>query len=205
MPKRTAGDFNSWHLEKLSNPTNAANYLNAVLEDSPELILDAVKDVVQARKVSEVAKQAGVTRESIYRTFSAGGNPTLETLKGVFQALNIQISGFKPASLHRELRRWEIGKTPTIRSRHKRRRGTSGRFFKVEGSVGITKNPRISGFSVTSAATGSVNSGVRFILLDEPEDVMGATVPMMGAALGTFPQMGDQQNISHPPEYAYAG
>jgi probable addiction module antidote protein len=94
MPKRT-GDFNAWRQEKLSDPQNAANYLNAALEHTPELFLDAVKDVVQARKVSLVAKQAGVSRESIYRTFSATGNPTLDTFTAVLRALNVEISGFR--------------------------------------------------------------------------------------------------------------
>jgi probable addiction module antidote protein len=91
MPKRT-GDFGAWRLEKLSNPTNAAHYLNAALEDSPDVFLDAFRDVIQARKqVSEVAKEAGVTRESIYRSFSASGNPTLATLCSVLKVLELEL------------------------------------------------------------------------------------------------------------------
>lgn len=97
MPKRT-GDFNSWRLEKLADPVKAANYLNAALEDSPDVFLDAIKDVIQARKVSTVAKQAGLTRESLYRSFSANGNPTLETLRSVLKALDLKISGVVPLS-----------------------------------------------------------------------------------------------------------
>jgi probable addiction module antidote protein len=94
MPKRT-GDFESWRIEKLSDPVNAANYLNATLSETPELLLDAIKDVIKARgSVAGVARQAGVTRESLYRTFSGNGNPTLETLKTVLRALDLEIAGF---------------------------------------------------------------------------------------------------------------
>jgi probable addiction module antidote protein len=91
MPKRT-GDFDSWRLEKLSDPVNAAHYLNAALEDSPDVFLDAFKDVIQARKqVSKIAKEAGVARESLYRSFSASGNPTLDMLYSVLKALELDL------------------------------------------------------------------------------------------------------------------
>jgi probable addiction module antidote protein len=91
MPKRT-GDFKAWRLEKLSDPVNAAHYLNAALEDSPDVFLDAFRDVFQARKhVSQIAKEAGVTRESLYRSFSASGNPTLDTLCSVLKVLELEL------------------------------------------------------------------------------------------------------------------
>jgi probable addiction module antidote protein len=95
MPKRT-GDFNAWHLEKLSDPTIAANYLNKVWKDSRELFLDAVKDVIQARHVSTVAKEAGIQRESVYRSFSSSGNPTWTTMQAVLCAVGVEFPGVRP-------------------------------------------------------------------------------------------------------------
>lgn len=95
MPKRK-GNFNAWRLEKLADPVNAANYLSAALEDSPEIFLDAVKDVIQATSVSKIAQKANLTRESIYRSFSATGNPTLETLTSVLDALGLKLSKIAP-------------------------------------------------------------------------------------------------------------
>jgi probable addiction module antidote protein len=95
MPKRT-GDFNAWHLEKLSDPMIAANYLNEVWENSRELFLDAVKDVIQARQVSAVAKTVGVHRESLYRSFSsAAGNPTWTTMQAVLCAVGLEFPGVR--------------------------------------------------------------------------------------------------------------
>ncbi len=93
MPKRT-GDFNAWHLEKLSDPKIAANYLNTVWKDSRDLFLDAVKDVIQARQVSAVAKKVGVQRESLYRSFSStAGNPTWTTMQAVLSAVGLEFPG----------------------------------------------------------------------------------------------------------------
>ena len=95
MPKRK-GNFNAWRLEKLADPINAANYLSAALEDSPGIFLDAVKDVIQAHSVSKIAQKANVTRESIYRSFAATGNPTLETINSVLNALSLKLSKVVP-------------------------------------------------------------------------------------------------------------
>lgn len=58
MPKKTR-DHESWLTEKLSDPGRAASYLNAALEDSPQMFLEALRDGAQARKMTKVAKDAG--------------------------------------------------------------------------------------------------------------------------------------------------
>jgi probable addiction module antidote protein len=90
MPKRTSA-YNSWQLEKLTNPETAAAYLSAAIVDSPEMFRKALRNVAQSRKMSRVARSAGVTRESIYRATSDIGNPTLETLDAVLAAVGIRI------------------------------------------------------------------------------------------------------------------
>lgn len=90
MPKRTQS-FQSWRQSKLADPLNAASYLNAAIEDSPEMFLKALRNVAQARQMSQVARDAGVTRESLYRATSEIGNPTLETFISVLRALHLKI------------------------------------------------------------------------------------------------------------------
>jgi probable addiction module antidote protein len=51
----------------------------------------ALRNVAQARQMAKVARKAGVTRESLYRVTSDIGNPTLETLDSVLDALGIKI------------------------------------------------------------------------------------------------------------------
>jgi probable addiction module antidote protein len=42
--------------------------------------------------MTQLAKDAGVSRETLYKAFSEGGNPTLETLSGVMRALGLKIT-----------------------------------------------------------------------------------------------------------------
>jgi probable addiction module antidote protein len=88
--------YAAWRVEKLSDPKRAARYLNAAKRDSKEAFLHAVKNVIQANQVARVAREAGVSREGVYRSFSAEGNPTFDTLSSVLEALNIGIE-FVPA------------------------------------------------------------------------------------------------------------
>ncbi|MGA9544719.1 MAG: addiction module antidote protein, partial [Candidatus Sulfotelmatobacter sp.] len=83
--------YNQWRLEKLSSPEQAARYLNAARRDSKEALLDAVKNVIQANQVARVAREAGVSRESVYRSFSAEGNPTFDTFDSVLAAVGVKI------------------------------------------------------------------------------------------------------------------
>jgi probable addiction module antidote protein len=75
--------------EALADPEEAAEYLNAAARDSQESLLMALRDVAQARQMAKVAEGAGVKRESLYRTLSAQGNPTLDTFTGVLGAVGL--------------------------------------------------------------------------------------------------------------------
>src|SRR5579871_3353599 len=74
-------------LEALTDPSEAAHYLSAAMDDSPEMFVKALRNVAQARQMSKVAKDAGITRESLYRATSEIGNPTLNTLHPVLEVL----------------------------------------------------------------------------------------------------------------------
>ena len=79
-------------LKTLADPAEAKGYLNAVLEDYPEGFLKALRNVAQARRMSLVAEQAGMTRESLYRALSEDGNPTFETLTSVLTVLGLKMT-----------------------------------------------------------------------------------------------------------------
>lgn len=99
MPKATK-TYSQWRLEKLSDPVRASRYLNAAKRDSKEAFFYALKNVIQANQVARIAKEAGISRESVYRSFSAEGNPTFDTLSSVLEALNIKIT-FAPIAQER--------------------------------------------------------------------------------------------------------
>jgi len=115
VPKRTSS-YRAHLLERLTAPEEAASYLNAALEDSPEMFLTAVRDVAQAHQMAKVAKAAGVQRESLYRAFSTAGNPTLDTLFSVLSVLKIK-PHFEAESETKHSR-----KASQSRARYRRRR-----------------------------------------------------------------------------------
>jgi probable addiction module antidote protein len=90
MPKRTR-DHHEWLLKQLNDPQVAAEYLNEAMSDSPELALKALRNVAEAKKMAKVAEEAGINRESLYRTLSGGGNPTWETLNAILDAVHIRL------------------------------------------------------------------------------------------------------------------
>jgi probable addiction module antidote protein len=94
MPKRTQS-FRAWQLAKLSDPQRAASYLNAAYSDSKESFLIALGKVAQANQMARVAKEAGVQRETLYRSLSSQGNPTFDTLSSILTAIGVKID-FSP-------------------------------------------------------------------------------------------------------------
>ncbi|HWZ57149.1 MAG TPA: hypothetical protein VNZ63_13825 [Verrucomicrobiae bacterium] len=81
-----------------SDAAYAAQYLSAAKKDSKEAFLVALRDVAEARLgLSRIARAARVNRESLYRTLSAEGNPTLTTLDAVLEVLGFE-TDFRPAT-----------------------------------------------------------------------------------------------------------
>lgn len=96
MPKRVTG-FREDLLADLSDPNEAACYLNAAFEDSEQMVLVALRDVAEARQMARVAEEAGVTREALYRMLHKAGNPTYASLVGILNALGLKMV-FAPAA-----------------------------------------------------------------------------------------------------------
>ena len=55
------------------------------------VILSALGDVARAKGMTELAKQAGMSRESLYRALSKDGNPQLSTVMKVLDALGYKL------------------------------------------------------------------------------------------------------------------
>jgi len=69
-------------------------YLNAALEDGePAVLLEALRNVAQAKGgMGALAKAAGVSRESLYRTLSRSGNPKIDTIMALLNALGLKLT-----------------------------------------------------------------------------------------------------------------
>lgn len=79
--------------EHLRTPEEMAAYLDAWLSDAPEDaggIARALGDIARAKGMSQVARDAGLSRESLYRALSENGNPSFATILKVANAIGIR-------------------------------------------------------------------------------------------------------------------
>ena len=68
-------------------------YMQDALEsEDPAYIAHALGTVARARGMTKIAKRAGLSRESLYKTLSAEGNPELGTFLSVLRALGLKLS-----------------------------------------------------------------------------------------------------------------
>ena len=70
-----------------------AEYMTAVLEENdPDLLLLALADVARAKGMAQVAKDAGLGRESLYKALAPGAKPRFETIMKVARALGVKFT-----------------------------------------------------------------------------------------------------------------
>ena len=67
--------------------------MSTVLEtDDPHLLLLALADIARARGMAQVAKDAGLGRESLYKALAPGAKPRFDTIVKVARALGIRLT-----------------------------------------------------------------------------------------------------------------
>jgi probable addiction module antidote protein len=80
--------------EQLRTPAEMAAYLDAWLaerSDDPSGIARALGDIARAKGMAQVARAAGLSRESLYKALSSGGNPSFATVLKVARALGVRL------------------------------------------------------------------------------------------------------------------
>ena len=76
----------------LKTPEQRAAYIEAALEENvPAFLAKALGVVARAQGMTQVAKEAGVTREALYRALSEKGDPRLSTFMGVLHSLGLKM------------------------------------------------------------------------------------------------------------------
>ena len=79
--------------EYLDSPEAQAEYLAAAFETGDAAyIKQALSTLARARGMSELAKDADVTRQGLYKALSENGDPRLSTLLGVLNSLGVRLS-----------------------------------------------------------------------------------------------------------------
>ena len=70
-----------------------AEYMTAILElNDPDLLLVALSDVARAKGMAQVARDAGLGRESLYKALAPGAKPRFETVMKVARALGVKFT-----------------------------------------------------------------------------------------------------------------
>jgi probable addiction module antidote protein len=78
--------------EHLDSEEAIAEYITAALEDGDaKLVAAALGDVARARGMTEIARDTGLAREALYRSLSAEGNPSFDTVLRVAKSLGVRL------------------------------------------------------------------------------------------------------------------
>lgn len=80
--------------DHLRTPEEMAAYLEACLEDASgdaAFIAKALGDIARAKGMSQVARDAGLSRESLYKALSGERTPSFDTILKVIEALGLEL------------------------------------------------------------------------------------------------------------------
>lgn len=86
-------EVHPWDVTRYLDSDEAiAAYLDAVLlENDPALLAAALGDVARAKGMTQIARETGLGRESLYKALSAEGNPELGTVLKVLRSLGLRL------------------------------------------------------------------------------------------------------------------
>ncbi|MGD0838824.1 MAG: addiction module antidote protein [Polyangia bacterium] len=80
--------------EHLRTPEEMAAYLESVLDESngdASMVAKAIGDIARAKGMSQVARDSGLSRESLYKALSGERSPGIDTILKVISALGIKL------------------------------------------------------------------------------------------------------------------
>lgn len=88
MTKLTTFDVSQY----LDSKEMIAEYLSQVLQDGDmNEVLEAIGNIAKAKGMSQIAKDTGLGRESLYKTFSADAKPRFETVMKVLDSFGVKL------------------------------------------------------------------------------------------------------------------
>ncbi len=78
--------------DHLKTEEDMAGYLEACLEEGgPELFFIGLGDVIKAKGIAHIAKETGLSREGLYKTFTPGRQPQFDTIWKITRALGLTV------------------------------------------------------------------------------------------------------------------
>ena len=85
--------LNTFDIAKyLDNNEVIAEYLSQILEDGDlDELLSAIGDIARAKGMAQIAKDTGLGRESLYKSFRAGARPRFDTVLKILNSFGIRL------------------------------------------------------------------------------------------------------------------
>lgn len=78
--------------EQLRDDADIAAYLSMVLEDGDtDELIAAIGHIAKARGMTQIAKESGLGRESLYKALRSGSRPQFDTILKVLKALGLEL------------------------------------------------------------------------------------------------------------------
>ncbi len=78
--------------EHLDDPEMIAEYLNAALEENDqELLLTVLNNIAKAKGMTNLAKETGLARPSLYKALRSGAKPEYATINKIIQGLGLSL------------------------------------------------------------------------------------------------------------------
>ena len=78
--------------EHLDSPEMMAEYLNAALEENDqELLLAALNNIAKAKGMTNLAKETGLARPSLYKSLRSGAKPEYATINKIIEGLGLHL------------------------------------------------------------------------------------------------------------------
>jgi probable addiction module antidote protein len=72
--------------------SSIARYLSAALEhEDPDVFIAVLGDLARSHGITQIAKRAGVGRESLYKTLATGSKPRYETIRKLLDTLGVKL------------------------------------------------------------------------------------------------------------------
>jgi probable addiction module antidote protein len=90
---KTTTSYKEGLIRDLTDPEEAAAYLNAALEEgSQEAFLLALRDIAESKGMARISRKAHLNRESMYRMLSGKGNPQLSSLASILKSAGLRLA-----------------------------------------------------------------------------------------------------------------
>jgi probable addiction module antidote protein len=97
--------------ELRDNPENIAQFLNEALStDDLATILGALRDVLRAQNVMALARETGLRRDGVYKTFSGAKDPVLSRVLKLLQGAGVQFTVTKRIAVQPKPPRPKLGR-----------------------------------------------------------------------------------------------